>query len=147
MSIVFIRVDNLEDGVSSKYLLNCVSAQEATFKAANRKSSAENAAALFATVFCSLLPGDASLSARRSKVDEVLQFIQRGVSLQKYPGLDSSTVTRALSINAKFFDAPYGIFKVLRSPLSLIDPSSSFNVSSIQVSNPLDLSTTVAKFL
>ncbi len=60
--------------------------------------------------------------------------------MNKYPGLEMNTVTKALAFTSKFFNAPYGAFKVLKSPLSLLDPSGDYRVSNVVITNSLDLS-------
>lgn len=139
MSTVFIRIENVEEGTSDKYLISCAASQESILKTANRKDTVDNPAALFIAVFCSILPDSPSLSNRKAAVDKALAFIQNGIKMQKYPGLSASTVTKALGYSSKFFGAPYGIFKVLKSPLSLLDPSSEYRVSNVLINSTLDL--------
>lgn len=138
MATVFVRIEQL-DKTSDKYLVNATAGQETILKRANRKTSGNDPYALFVCLLGMFMPQDNTLANRRETISKVLQYLKVGVNKEGYTNLKPETIAKVANINDKFFSSPYGIFKVLRSPLSLLDPSADYRVSNIIVTNNVDL--------
>lgn len=139
MATVFLRIDHIDKSVtqSDKFLINCSSKQEILLRRANRKSTHKDKYALFALMLCSLLPQGDTLNLRKQELLNHVKSLKDAAQLEEN-NLSLSLLLNQQSIINTFFSGPYGIFKVLRSPLSILDPAADFRISQIIITNTLD---------
>lgn len=144
MATVFLRIDHktAEDNFTERFLFNCTARQESLLRRCNRKQSSKDRVALFVTLLCLALPSQETLQLRKTFLQK---FADKLVDLTKVDAEDNTAVINASVLSGAkatcntFFNAPYGLFKVTKSPLSILDASADFRVSSIIITNDLDV--------
>ena len=142
MATVFLRLEHKGEGpLTERFLFNCTPRQESILRRGNRKQSSKDRVALFITLLCLTLPTDETLMQRKNVLEGVLNNLTQAIKdpLNKSLKVTPSLIQGAKAISTTFLNSPYGAFKVTRSPLSILDASSDFRVSSIIVTNDLDL--------
>ena len=139
MATVLLRIDNTFEGVrtTDRFLLNCTTRQESILRRANRRISNKDKTALFLSLFCAILPQDETLQQRKQTFNEALDILKDEAQLEEN-NLSISLVTSVAGVANIFFTAPYGIFKVTRSPMSLLDSSNDFRITQVTITNNID---------
>lgn len=143
MSIVLLRIDHpAEPSLTERFLIDCTARQESLLRRANRKLPSKDRNALFITLLCYLMPKGETLSARKMAMQQAItelkdSLIERNDQASK----DLLPIVSGLLSSANtFFASPYGMFKVSRSPLSILDMTSppDYKVSTVIITNDLD---------
>ena len=143
MATVFLRINHVAEGetLTERFLINCTPRQENLIRRSNRRVASKDRIALFITLLCAAIPTEETLQARKSYMLEYLDELQEltaSTDDEKAP-LAKTILSGAKAASNTFFSSPYGLFKVTRSPVSILDKSSDFRVSSIIITNDLDI--------
>jgi hypothetical protein len=141
MATVFLRIEhtNKGDRFTERFLIDCSPRQEQMFRRANRKYADKDRTALFITLLCAITPGGETLAVRRAECNEALALLKDAAQLEEN-NLDIKLVTSISALVTTFFTSPYGLFKVTRSPTSILDGSSNFRITNVVINNNLDSS-------
>lgn len=141
MATIFLRIDHTGDeSLTERFLLDCTPRQEALLRRANRKTTSKDRAALLVILLCTLLPNEETLAARKAEVQNALSDLMDILGSQEDAQPTPPILTGASALANTFFASPYGIFKVNKSPISLLDSTADYRVSTVVVMNDLDRS-------
>lgn len=140
MATIFLRLEHKtgDENLTERFLIDCTSRQEALLRRANRKISSKDKLALFVTLLCTIHPSGETLQIRKRQIQNALSVL-KDEAQGKDNNLNLTNIIGANTFINSFFTSPYGIFKVLRSPLSMLDPTADFRVSSVVMTNDIDL--------
>lgn len=141
MSILFVRVENSYDNQvqTDRFLIDCTKRQENILRRSNRQSTQTNKYALFTLLLTSIIPDADTLIGRKQQLSVVIDNLKDEAQIESN-NLNLSLVTGQMSIVNSFFNSPYGLFKITKSPVGLIDQSASFRMTQIVVYNKIDTS-------
>jgi hypothetical protein len=140
MSTIFLRIDNIIQGArpfTERFLIDCSEKQEALLRRGNRKDSSKDKTALFISMLTHYSPKQVTLNARRNfMLNRVKNFKDSLSDLDL--NLSPSLITGVNSTLDSFMLSPYGIFKILRNPASILDPTSNFRITNLIITNKID---------
>lgn len=148
MSIVLLRIDHpLEPSLTERFLIDCSARQESLLRRANRKAASRDKMALFFTILCYLQPRDEMLSARKAVMQQALAELKLSIQDNQDPAVKllNANLSGIASIINVFLTSPYGMIKVIRSPLSVLDLTSpDHRVTNVVIINDLESSILLA---
>lgn len=141
MATISLRIDHHgEEYTTERFLFDCTPRQAALLRRSNRKVSSKDKTALFFVLLCTMLPEGETLSSRRIEMQNSFKDLKELASNREDVEAFNSIITGAANLSNIYFASPYGLLKVLRPPVSILDTSGDKRIVNLVITNDIDIS-------